>query len=330
MKRFNHRILHVLSLAICLIGACSATSAQDERTAYGLFSRSVVGGEFEYRAKHGDYAARIASRFAVPDKILVASNKLPANRVLRDGEKIQINNLHIVPPTEGESVLINLPQRMLFQFDDDELDRAYAVGLGKPDWPTPSGRFRIINRQENKAWIVPKSIQEEMAREGKVVLTEVPPGPKNPLGKHWLGLSLPGIGIHGTIAPVSVFRYRSHGCIRMHPDDISELFGKVSIGMEGRIIYATVLMAQLPDGRIFLEVHHDIYKKGADPFKIARQLAKSNNIDQQIDWKRADAAIRRTDGVAIEVTRDNGTDRTLRNDVWLKHPSLQLSTAVDF
>ena len=330
MKFLNYRLLQCISLMICVIGMCRAASAQDERTAYGVFSRAIVGGEFEYRTKHGDYAARIASRFAVPDKILVASNKLSANQVLRGGEKIQINNLHIVPPADGESVLINLPQRMLFQFDDDELDRAYAVGLGKPDWPTPSGRFSIVNRQENKPWIVPKSIQEEMAREGKAVVTEVPPGPKNPLGKHWLGLSLPGIGIHGTIAPVSVFRYRSHGCIRMHPDDISELFGKVSVGMEGRIIYATVLLAQVPDGRIFLEVHHDIYKKGADPFKIARQLAKSNGVDQQIDWKRADAAIRRKDGVAVDVTRDAGADATLRNEVWLKHPTLQLSTAVNF
>ena len=52
----------------------------------------------------------------------------------------------------------------------------------------------------------------------------MPPGPDNPLGKHWLGLSIHGYGIHGTIAPSSIYQFRTHGCIRLHPDDIAELF----------------------------------------------------------------------------------------------------------
>ena len=79
--------------------------------------------------------------------------------------------------------------------------------------------------QRHKEWIVPESIQEEMRREGKDVLTRVPPGPDNPLGRHWIGLSIGGIGIHGTIAPSSVYHFRSHGCIRLHPDDVEEKAG---------------------------------------------------------------------------------------------------------
>lgn len=306
--------LRFFLLLLTSLLACSASSAQTNSNRLGVFSRVIIGGEFEYTAKQGDYAARISSRFAAPDRILSVQNKLAPNRVLRSGEKVIVNNLHVVPPAQDEDIVINLPQRMLFYFDEGEFKNAYAVGLGKRDWPTPAGRFRIVNRQENKPWIVPKSIQEEMEREGKAVLTEVPPGPNNPLGKHWLGLSLPGIGIHGTIAPVSVYRYRSHGCIRMHPDDIEELFEKASVDMEGRIIYATVLLAQLADGRIFLEVHNDVYKKGGDPTNTARNLAEDNGLIDRIDWSKARNVIQRKDGIAIEITRKQESITLGKND----------------
>ena len=309
-SRFLPWVVRLLTLSL----TCLAASTQASSNHPGIFSHAVIGGEFEYTAKQGDYAARISSRFAVPDKILTAQNKLVPNRVLRSGEKVIVNNLHIVPPADGDNIVINLPQRLLFYFEDAVLNNAYAVGLGKRDWPTPAGRFRIVNRQENKPWIVPRSIQEEMTREGKTVLTEVPPGPKNPLGKHWLGLSLPGIGIHGTIAPVSVYRYRSHGCIRMHPDDVQDLFGKASVDMEGRIIYATVLLAQLPDERIFLEVHNDIYKKGVNPLHVARKLAEENGLVDRIDWDEAKNVIKRKDGIAIDITRKQESIELGKND----------------
>src|SRR5207244_4257585 len=59
--------------------------------------------------------------------------------------------------------------------------------------------------------------------QGKPVLTHVPPSPANPLGKYWLGLSIPGVGIHGTNAPSSIYNLQTHGCIRLHPDDIEKL-----------------------------------------------------------------------------------------------------------
>ena len=77
-----------------------------------------------------------------------------------------------------------------------------------PCGPRPVGRLHVFRMQRHKEWIVPESIQEEMRREGKDVLTRVPPEPDNPLGHHWIGLSIGGIGIHGTIAPSSVYHFR--------------------------------------------------------------------------------------------------------------------------
>ena len=271
----------------------------------------IIGNRFQYTIQPDDYLIKISARFGVPALILAQENSLDYHAIIKPGQRIWVNNPHIVPENQDNlqnGILINLPQRMLFLFSNGELLNAYPVGLGKPDWPTPEGTFQIISQKINKSWLVPKSIQEEMRREGKIVLEEVPPGPDNPLGKHWMGLSLPGYGIHGTIAPASVYHFQSHGCIRMHPDDVAALFDQVHIGLSGKIIYAPILLARLDDGRIFLEIHRDIYNKGHDPVQTVRELAMEKGISQDIDWDRAEEVINKQEGLAREINL-NGTEK---------------------
>ncbi|MEO6696922.1 MAG: L,D-transpeptidase, partial [Gammaproteobacteria bacterium] len=233
--------------------------------------------------------------------VLARDNGLDSNSRLQPGQALLIDNRHIIPKQLEDGILINLPQRMLFLLQGGSPVVYYPVGLGKPDWSTPTGEFTVLVKEENPTWDVPISIQEEMRREGKAVKTKVPPGPDNPLGKYWLGLSLSGLGIHGTIAPTSIYQFRSHGCIRLHPDDITAFFPLVSDEQEGEIIYAPVLLAQLDDGRIFLEVHRDIYKKGGDPLKRVQKLSADAKIDDQIDWQWVQQVVQRKEGVAREV-----------------------------
>jgi L,D-transpeptidase ErfK/SrfK len=261
----------------------------------------VTGGDSDYTVQPGDFLIAIGARFGLPPTLLARQNAIRYDAVIHPGQRFRIHNPHIVPATLDDGLLINLPQSMLFQFSQGNLARAYPVGLGKPTWPTPTGSFKIVARAKNKAWKVPQSIQEEMRRENKMVQEEVPPGPDNPLGTHWLGLSLWGYGIHGTIAPSSVYHFQSHGCIRLHPDDIAELFDQVRVGTPGRLIYQPVLLAVIEDGRILLEVHRDIYKKGIDPAQTVRDLAEANGLSQAIDWPKVDAVIAAQDGLAREV-----------------------------
>ncbi|HSW50215.1 MAG TPA: L,D-transpeptidase, partial [Bryobacteraceae bacterium] len=87
---------------------------------------------------------------------------------------------------------------------------------GAPSTPSPSGIFQIASMVKSPAWY----------QTGKVV----PPGPLNPLGPRWMGLSLKGYGIHGTNSPNSVGGAKSHGCIRMRNGDVEELFELVRVG----------------------------------------------------------------------------------------------------
>src|SRR5262249_29621790 len=147
----------------------------------------------------------------------------------------------------------------------------------------------------------PASIQDEMARTGKKVLTHVAPGPANPLGNYWLGLSISGIGIHGTNAPGSIYSLQTHGCIRLNPDDIQALFGVVDVGTTGKIIYEPVLAARVGDS-LFIEVHPDVYGLRPDPMRTVRACVEQMHMLDAVDWALVADVIRKKDGIARDVT----------------------------
>jgi L,D-transpeptidase ErfK/SrfK len=299
MKLLCRSLKLTLPLLVALL-ALNDTFA-DERAAHWL-SNALVGREFVHSVQKGESLAVLSARFGVEISVLAANNGLQPNALLKEGQTLRIDNRHIVPNSLSDGILINIPQRMLFHMRQGQAIYSYAVGLGRPDWPTPAGKFTVVTKEENPTWDVPKSIQEEMRREGKVVQQRVPPCPENPLGKHWMGLSIPGYGIHGTIAPTSIYQFRTHGCIRLHPDDIAELFAEISIGTPGLLLYQRLLLARLED-RIFLEVHRDVYRKDQNPLDKLLAIVKTNNLEPLLDWEAAKAIIARQEGVARDVTK---------------------------
>ncbi|MEK6274862.1 MAG: L,D-transpeptidase family protein [Actinomycetota bacterium] len=105
----------------------------------------------------------------------------------------------------------------------DRLRRTFRVATGQSIYPTPLGRFQIQVKWRNPWWYPPNS---RWARGQK----PIPPGPNNPLGTRWMGLSSPGVGIHGTPNPASIGYSVSHGCIRMYISDAEWLFNTVDVG----------------------------------------------------------------------------------------------------
>jgi L,D-transpeptidase ErfK/SrfK len=285
-------------VVLLVAGLASYASAQ------GLppLARSMVGVESEYTVKAGESLVSIGARNGLESSSLAAMNGLKPKTPLNPGQVLKIDNRHIVPADLQDGILINLPQRKLFLLNDGRVDLNYPIGPGKAAFATPIGTFSVVQMRENPTWYVPRSIQEESARAGKVVKKTVPPGPQNPLGGYWIGLSFPSYGIHGTNKPLSIYDFQSRGCIRMHPEDAGALFRQVKVGQPGEIIYEPVLLAKLQDGRIFLEAHRDPYrKKSQEPLQFVRELAAANNIDQAIDWKKARDLTSRNEGVAREI-----------------------------
>ena len=301
MRIHRHIAVGFLLLLLSLLLGYRPAAGHQNRA----LSQQLVGGEFSYAAKRGDSLIGIGARFGVDAGVIAADNNLSASSPLKLGQVLRINNRHIIPRRIEEGILINIPQRLLFHFKGGRLLRFFPVGLGRWDWPTPTGHFNIVVKEENPTWDVPKSIQDEMQREGKTVKTCVPPGPDNPLGSHWLGLSIPGYGIHGTIAPTSIYRFQTHGCIRAHADDIAQLFGEVSRGTPAILIYERLMIAKNGQ-QVYLESHRDVYKKDPDAPRLFEELLQALNLESVVDRQLAQSILRKQEGIARPITREIG------------------------
>jgi L,D-transpeptidase ErfK/SrfK len=269
----------------------------------------LVGEEFDYTVRRGDTLIGIGARFAVSPQSLAARNRLPLTRRLVPGKVLRVDNRHIVPKTLENGILINVPQRLLFYFVDGGLEAWYPVSLGQPgSWQTPTGSYQVVRKEKDPVWEVPVSIQEEMRRKGEKVLTSVPPGPDNPLGEYRLGLSLDCCGIHGTNAPQSIYRFQTHGCIRLAPQDAVDLFSRVSVGVPVEIIYEPVLFSRDEDGKIFVEVHPDVYRRTEGNRETAMAIAESRGLGSASKSARWEEIVHDEEGIAIRLP--------LRTSVW--------------
>jgi lipoprotein-anchoring transpeptidase ErfK/SrfK len=123
----------------------------------------------------------------------------------------------------GAVVVINRSTNTLRLYSTTKLVRSFHVATGQSAYPTPAGVFDIVQKQENPTWTPPPSPWAAGA-------VPIPPGPGNPLGTRWMGLSTAGVGIHGTPNDASIGYSLSHGCIRMHIPDAEWLFHHVAIG----------------------------------------------------------------------------------------------------
>ncbi|HEY7442800.1 MAG TPA: L,D-transpeptidase family protein [Vicinamibacterales bacterium] len=263
----------------------------------------IVGAEFEYLVRAGDTLASIGARFGIEPAVLARINGLRSKVRLRTGQVLRVDGRHIVPDVLDEGLVINIPQRRLFLFSERRLVASYPLGLGRPDWPTPMGSFTVVAKEVDPVWDVPPSIQEEMRRAGKKVIVRIPPGPANPLGRYWIGISHQNLGVHGTNAPLSVYRFQSHGCIRLHPEDIADLFPRVTVGMGGTIVYDPLLLVRGLAGELYLEVHRDVYGRVSDTLTMLQHEVDRIAAREEIDWDLAREALRVQDGTVRAVSR---------------------------
>jgi lipoprotein-anchoring transpeptidase ErfK/SrfK len=123
----------------------------------------------------------------------------------------------------GPVIVIHRSQHKLDLYHGMKPWTSFGVAVGQPAYPTPLGRFDIVVMWRNPWWFPPNSPWAQ----GE---SPVPPGPGNPLGTRWMGLSAPGVGIHGTPDPASIGYSASHGCIRMLIPQAEWLFNHVVVG----------------------------------------------------------------------------------------------------
>ncbi len=291
-------------------------------------SDKLIGTAGEYRVAKGETLRIVAAKLGVNRRHLASANGLSTTSKLKVGQLLRYNNRRIIPEHRvKDGIIVNIPDRMLYYFQKGKLVFSTAVALGTPnktelfDWQTPTGKFRITAKAKDPTWTVPPSIQEEMRLEGKEVITSIPPGADNPLGKYAIKTTLPGILIHSTTKPWSIYTYASHGCIRVYPEQMEELFKLIRVNTIGEIIYRPVKLATTETGRIFLEVHGDIYSKTTGIEREARNLIRSLGLSGKVDWDKTKRVISTKTGIAEEITRATNEARNKEKKVAAHSPS---------
>jgi lipoprotein-anchoring transpeptidase ErfK/SrfK len=276
--------------------------------AEGPDSSRLVGSKGSYTVVKADSIPLVAAKLGVSQQHLRRMNGLDTKAYLKIGQQLVYDNRKIIPRRVKDGIIINIPDRTLYYFQQGVLVASLPVALGsatkneKYVWQTPVGKFRITAKMKDPTWTVPISIQTEMEEQGKEVLESIPPGPENPLGKYAIKTSIPGILIHSTIKPSSIYSFSSHGCIRISPERMEDFFPKILIDTRGEIIYQPVKLAVTGNGRVLLEVHHDVYKKSSSLISEARQMIENQKLSEMVDWEKFKSVVKQKSGVAEDIS----------------------------
>jgi L,D-transpeptidase ErfK/SrfK len=276
-------------------------------TSVALGAEMMIGGITHYTVQKGDRLELIGAKLGVFWKNIAKENNLDPKMPCVPGQVLKVNTNKIVPRIIDDGIIVNIADRTLYYFKMGKLT-VYPVGVGLAreddfgDWRTPTGKFVIVGKRKNPTWSVPDSIQLEMAFKGKEVEETVPPGPKNPLGRYAIQTSIPGVLIHETIWPSSVYRFQSHGCIRMLPENMEKFFEEVEKGIKGEIIYEPVKIMLTQDGKPYLEVRTDTYRRFSSLKDLVWKLIDERGIRDKVDVNKVEQLIKDQSGVAEDIT----------------------------
>lgn len=147
----------------------------------------------------------------------------------------------------ADKIVINLAARSLAAIRGNQKVALYPIGPGKTSTPTPTGYYKVIDKEVNPTWTDPGDAS-----------ASIPSGPSNPLGYRWIGIG-GNYGIHGTNHPDSVGHYVSNGCIRMHEEDVEKIYDMVEVGTPVEITYNRIVVEKTPDDQIAYYIYPDGY-----------------------------------------------------------------------
>jgi lipoprotein-anchoring transpeptidase ErfK/SrfK len=241
-----------------VLGATPSVDKAIERALAAQPNQAIGLGVSVISGTIAGFVAKLAQRYdrAAADSKLLLRNLRPLLTKERAGRKLDQRgavrdiNVALANMTRGELrltvktlkptvtrrnfgpvVVIRRNSNKLFLYNGMKSWRWFAVATGQSQYPTPLGRFHIVVKWKNPWWYPPNSPWAQGEQ-------PIPPGPNNPLGTRWMGLSTPGVGIHGTPSDASIGYSASHGCIRMHIPQAEWLFNHVDIGTTVFIVAA--------------------------------------------------------------------------------------------
>jgi L,D-transpeptidase ErfK/SrfK len=250
----------------------------------------VVGAIQIVKTSKEDTLTDIARRFNVGYEEILRANPKVDPWLPGADRAIVVPTQFVLPDAPRTGVVINIAAMRLFYYPphkkgEPQVVITHPIGIGKMGWATPEGVTKIVRRQADPTWRVPASVIKEHREErGEELEKVIGPGPDNPLGKFAFYLQWPSYLIHGTNKPAGVGLRSSHGCIRLYPEDIAQLYESVPIGTQVRVVNQPFVFGW-HEGNLYMQPY-DVLEDDARNWKKPRaRLSKAINASQQKQLK---------------------------------------------
>jgi L,D-transpeptidase ErfK/SrfK len=274
-----------------------------------VHGEDVIGAPRTYVTEEEDTLLDIARQFDLGYVEIREANPGVDPWLPGAGRTLTLPTQHVLPDAPHRGIVINLPDLRLYYFSPKGEPRSFPIGIGGEGKETPVGRTEIVAKRIHPAWIPTKSEHEEDPDLPDVF----PPGPDNPMGEYALYLGFKGYAIHGTNKAYSIGRRDSHGCIRLYPEDIEQLFKMVAVGTPVTIVNQPAKAGWSGD-MLYLEVHPE--QSDADWLETQGEPREPGEVDAEpvvlkaagdqvarLDWYRINLAQEQRNGIAIPVLR---------------------------
>ncbi|HKZ72845.1 MAG TPA: L,D-transpeptidase family protein [Steroidobacteraceae bacterium] len=273
-----------------------------------------------------DTLSDIARRFNVGYEEIVRTNPGVDPWLPGAGRQIVVPSRFILPDAPREGIVINVAAMRIFYYPprkhgEPQIVYTHPIGIGKVGWATPEGVTKITRRQLEPTWRPTASIIAEHRKNGEELEAIVGPGPDNPLGRHAMYLAWPSYLIHGTNKPYGVGLRSSHGCIRLYPEDIAQLFEIVPVGAKVRVVNQPFVFGWDAD-----ELHlqaYDVLEDDPRDWKKAQKKLLSKSLAARIqkelkrrgevvNWDLISTLAHQPRGIPVPITRaDASLDQVL-------------------
>ena len=276
----------------------------------------VIGVVQVVKTSKDDTLTDIARRFNVGYEEILRANPKVDPWLPGADRPIVVPTQFVIPNAPRTGVVINIPAMRLFYFPphkqgEPQVVITHPIGVGKMGWSTPEGVTKIVRRQADPTWRVPVSVLKEHRENGEELDKVIGPGPDNPLGRYAFYLQWPSYLIHGTNKPAGVGLRSSHGCIRLYPEDIEQLFNTVPVGTQVRVVNQPFVFGW-HDGQLYMQPY-DVLEDDKRDWKNGsrKQLSKTltpslqkqlKTHNEQVNWDLATALSQDPRGVPVPVT----------------------------
>ncbi len=250
------------------ISALLLLSQSSFATVYNLPANSGDSIVAEYpneiavtRPQQSETLLDVARRFSLGQTEIVRLNQSLDRWLIKPNDIITLPNKRILPDSPRNGITLNIAEyRMYYYPQNASKVYSFAHGVGRQDWKTPLGRTSIQKKVKDPVWRPPESIRREHAAQGDPLPEVVPAGIHNPLGAYALYLNLPGdYRIHGTDIDkiYGIGMQITHGCVRMYPEDIEQLYHMVDVGTPVYIVKQPIKVGWL-NNVLYIESHPDL------------------------------------------------------------------------